>query len=166
MLQLQNVEYPAVIPNFFCKKWKTIVMYWWFVYFMFRNSVLGVAARTSLLVPVEFEDSSLSLCFQESEFSAFSCRLTWEHSTSGLWVVRTSPLYLSDYLVLQRHSPGWQDIPNPAEDFHSRSTGCVTPSWRVSPSPESLALLSPSVNLHWKSLLDLSLTWRSAFRSD
>ena len=36
----------------------------------------------------------------------------------------------------------------------------------VSPAPESLVSVSPSVNLHWKSLLDLSLTWRSAFRSD
>ena len=25
---IENVEYPAVIPNFFCKKWKTfVVMY-------------------------------------------------------------------------------------------------------------------------------------------
>ena len=38
---------------------------------MFWNSVLGVAARASFLVPVEFEDSSLSPCFQESEFWAF-----------------------------------------------------------------------------------------------
>ena len=48
-----NVENPAVIPNFFCKKWKTFVMYWWFVHFMFWNSVLGVTARTSFLVPID-----------------------------------------------------------------------------------------------------------------
>ena len=30
----------------------------------------------------------------------------------------------------------------------------------------AFVLVSPSANLHWKSLLDLSLTWRSAFRSD
>ena len=70
-------------------------MYWWFVYFMFWNSVLGVAACTSLLVLIEFEDSSWSPCFQESEFGAFSYRFTWEHSTSGLWVVRTSFLVLA-----------------------------------------------------------------------
>ena len=137
-------------------------MYWWFVYFIFWKSVLGVTARTSLLVLVEFDDSSLSPCLQEPEFWAFSC---WEHSTCGLGVVRSSFL-VSDYLVLHRHSPDWPDIPNPAEDFPSHSTGCVTPRWWVSPLLESLASVSPSVNLHWKSLLDPSLTWLSAFRSD
>ena len=44
-----------------------------------------------------------------------------------------------------------------------RSTGCATPSWQILPSLEPLVLALPSVNLHWKSLLDLSLTWRSAF---
>ena len=39
--------------------------------------------------------------------------------------------------------------------FHCTSMDCVTPSWRVSSSPESLVLVSPSVNLHWKSFLDL-----------
>ena len=122
---IETVEYPAIIPNFFCRTWKIFVMYWSFVYFMFWNVVLGVAARTSLRVPTEFEDSSWSPCFQESEFWAFSCRLTWEHSISGLWVAR-----------------------------------------RLSSSLEPLVLALPSVTLHWTSLLDLSLTWRSAFRSD
>ena len=35
-----------------CKKWKTFVMYWWFAYFTFWNSVLGVTVRTSLLIQV------------------------------------------------------------------------------------------------------------------
>ena len=54
---------------------------------------------------------------------------------------------------------------NPAEDSSSHSTGCAAPdSWvSTSPSPDSLALVLPSVNLHWKSHPDLSLTWRSAF---
>ena len=69
-------------------------MYWWFVFFMFWNSVLGVNARSSFFVLVEFEDSSLSPCFQESECWVFSCRLTWEYSTFGLWLVCTSFLVL------------------------------------------------------------------------
>ena len=81
------------------------------------------------------------------------------------WSVQVS-LYSYDYLVLHRHSPDWTDIPNSAEDCPSRCTGCITLSWRVSPSLERLVSVSPWVNLHWKSLLDLSLTWRSAFRSD
>ena len=76
------------------EKWKIFVMYWWFVSFMFWNSVLGVAVRTIFLAQVEYEDTSLSSCFQRFEFWAFSCRLTWELSTSGLWVVRTSLLVL------------------------------------------------------------------------
>ena len=44
----------------------------------------------------------------------------------------------------------------------SRSTGCVTPSWVVSPSLELLVLALPSESLHLKSPLDLFLTWRSA----
>ena len=111
--------------------------------------------------------SSWSHCFKESELWAFSCRLTWERSTSGFWVVRPSLLVLEyDHLVLHRRSPGWPDIPKSCGDFPSRSTGCVKPSWLVSPSLEQLVLASPSVNIHWKSFLDLSLTWRSAFRTD
>ena len=159
MLPLKNVEYPAVIPNFFCKKWKIFVTYWWFLYFLFWNSVLGVTVRTSFLVPVEYEDTSMSSCFQGCESWAFSCFLTWELSTSGRWVVRTS------FLV-----PVW--LPCPSSAF-SKSTGYPKScggfslaSCRVSSSLESLVVVSPPVNLHWKSLLDLSLTWRSAFRSD
>ena len=48
-----NVEYPAVIPNFFCKKWKILVMYWWFVFFVFWNSGLGVAPCTSFPLLLE-----------------------------------------------------------------------------------------------------------------
>ena len=48
---------------------------------MFWNFVLGVAARTRLHVPVEFEDSSRSNCFQESELWAFSCR------PFGFWIL-------------------------------------------------------------------------------
>ena len=35
MLPLKMLEYPAVIPNFLCKKLKIFVMKIWFVYFMF-----------------------------------------------------------------------------------------------------------------------------------
>ena len=92
MVPLKKSEISCCNSHFFCKKWKIFVMYWWFVYFLFWNSVLGVAARTNLLVLSEFEDSSWSTCFQESEFWVFSCRLTWERSTSGFGVVCTSLL--------------------------------------------------------------------------
>ena len=49
---IDNVECSAVIPNFLCKNWKTFVMYWWFVYFMFWNSVLGVAVCACFLMLV------------------------------------------------------------------------------------------------------------------
>ena len=156
---IETVEYPAVILNFFFTKWEIFVMYCWFVYFMFWNSVLGVAASPSLFVLVEFEAFSWSHCFQESELWAVSCRQTWERSTSGFWVVRTSLLV-----------PVWSPCPSSSfpglTGYPSRSTGCVTRSWRVSPSVEPWVLASPSVNLHWKSFLGLSLTWCSAFRSD
>ena len=57
--------------------------------------VLGVAVRTSFLEPAGHEDTSLSYCFQGFEFWSFSCLLTWELSTSELWVVRTSFLVTS-----------------------------------------------------------------------
>ena len=50
---------------------------------MFWNSVLGVAVRTNFLVLAEYEDTSMSSCFQGFESWAFSCFLTWELSTSG-----------------------------------------------------------------------------------
>ena len=117
--------------NLFGKKWKIFVMYCRLVYFMFWNSVLVVAARTSHLVLVEFGDSFLSSCFQESEHWAFSCRLTWERSTSGFWVVRTSFLVLVWLPCPSSTFSGLTGYPKAAEDFPSRSTGYVTPSWRV-----------------------------------
>ena len=50
-------------------------------------------------------------------------------------------LYHFDYLVLRRHPPA---LPNPAQDFPSRSTDSVTPSWRVSSSLDPLVLVSPT----------------------
>ena len=46
----ENVKYPAVIPNFFCKKWKTFVMYWWFVYVIFfkTHSLESLLVQVSL----------------------------------------------------------------------------------------------------------------------
>ena len=97
---IANVVSPAVIPSFFCWKWKIFVMYWWFVYFIFWNSVLGVAVRTSFLAPVEYEDTSLSSCFQGFEFLAFSCLLTWEYSIGSRLGFRISFL-----------TPGWSPCP-------------------------------------------------------
>ena len=62
-----------------------------------------------------------------------------------------------------RHPPDWLDHSYLAEGSSSHSTGCATPdSWvSTSPSPNSLVLVLPSVNLYWKSLLVLSLTSES-----
>ena len=92
MLPLRMLSNLLWFSNFFCRNWMIFVIYWWFVYFMFWNDVLGCAARTSLLVLLEVEAFSWSHCFQESELWAFSCRLTWGRPTSGFWVVRTSLL--------------------------------------------------------------------------
>ena len=62
-------------------------MYWWFVYFMFSDSVLRVAVCKKILVLVEYEDFSLLSCFQGFKLWALSSLLTWEFSTPGLWVV-------------------------------------------------------------------------------
>ena len=68
IVTIANCEEFSMFPNFFCKKkGRPSSRNDGFVYFMFWNSVLGVTARTSFLVLVEFEDSSLSPCFQESE---------------------------------------------------------------------------------------------------
>ena len=39
-VSIENVAYPAVIPNNFSRKWKTFVMHWWFVYFVFETLFL------------------------------------------------------------------------------------------------------------------------------
>ena len=81
------------------------------------------------------------------------------------WSVQVS-LHQYDHPVLHRRSPGLTRYPKSCGIFPSRSTGCIKPSWLVSPSLEPLVFASQSVNLHWKSfLLDISLTKRSAFRS-
>ena len=48
--------------------------------------------------------------------------------------------------------PDWLDLSDLAEGSSSHSTGCATPDSQFSTSPP-LASVSPSVNLHWKSLL-------------
>ena len=87
-------------------------------------------------------------------------------STFGFWVPHKFPCTSMITLSFIDVHPDWLDVPHPAEAFPWHSTGCVTRNWWVSPLPESLASVSPSVNLHWKSLLDLSLTLLSSFRSD
>ena len=153
------------IRNFFGRKLKILVMYWWFVNFIFWNSVLGVAACTSFLVPVEREASSWLCCFQESELWAYTPVVPLENVRllDFEWSVQVSLCEL-DHLVLHRCSPDWLDIPSFVKEFPSRSTGCAKPSWLVSPSLEPLVWASPLVNLQWKSLLASSLTLRSAFR--
>ena len=125
--------------------------------------------RTSFLTPVELEDSSLSSCFQKSACWVFSCRLTWEFvGWISAWVPHQFPGAREHRLVLFRQSLDRRGCSNLEEGSSSHSTGCATPdSWVwTSPSPNSLALVLPPVNLHWKSLLVLSLTWHSVSWSD
>ena len=125
--------------------------------------------RTSFLTPVELEDSSLSSCFQKSACWVFSCRLTWEFvGWISAWVPHQFPDAREHRLVLFRQSLDRRDCSNLEEGSSSHSTGCATPdSWVwTSPSPNALALVLPPVNLHWKSLLVLSLTWHSVSWSD
>ena len=60
-----------VTPNFICKNWKILVMFFFFVYLMFWNSGFGVAPCTSFLVQLELEYAFSSSCF----WSCSSCQL-------------------------------------------------------------------------------------------
>ena len=99
----------------------------------------------------------LSLCSRNLNVECFPVASLESIRLFGFGLSGQVSLYWSDFLVLHRHSPHRPHISNPVEDFPSRSTGCVTPDSWVSPSPESLASVSPSVNLHWESLLDMAL---------
>ena len=87
----KKVEYPADIPKFFCKNWKILVMYWWFVHLMFWNFGFDVP-NTGFLLKLELEYSFSSLCFRSSSsrqlfpgaIGAFSCWLAWEHAIFDL----------------------------------------------------------------------------------
>ena len=98
----------------------------------------------------------------------FPCPSSNENlSVLNLESLRTRSPYACGWSrIILRRSPIDRHVQSLAEDFPSRSTSCVTPSWLISPSLGPLVLALPSVNPHGKSLLDLSLTWRSAFRSD
>ena len=165
---IANVEWPFVIPNFFCKCWKTFGKYWWIEILMLWTSFFVFTSRTSFLVLVELEGSSMPSCFQESASCVFSCRLTWENSIGCRLGFRISFLMLGPPPCSFSTFPDWRSCSNLADGSSSHSTGCTTPdSWvSTSPSPNSLALVLPSVNLHWKSLLVLSWTRHSVTWSD
>ena len=150
---IANVEQPAVIPNFFCENWKTFVKYWWFEIIMLLNSVFVFTASTSFFELVEFEDSSLSLVSKSLHVECFPVT-SLENIRLDLGFGLSAPVSWSwsDRLVLHRPSPDWLDLSDLAEGSSSHSTGCATPDSQFSTSPP-LASVSPSVNLHWKSLL-------------
>ena len=54
---IENVASLADIPNLFCRNWKILLMYWWFVYSMFLNSGDDAA---SFFVLLEFKKCFLS----------------------------------------------------------------------------------------------------------
>ena len=114
---------------------------------------------------IEFEDSFWSKLFPGIWTLSFFLTPENFRFLDLAWSAQIS-LCEHQHLVLHRRSPDWPDVPSLAEDFPSRSAGCVTPSRQISPSLGPLMLALPSVSHHGKSLLDLSLTWRSAFRSD
>ena len=136
--------------NLFSTYWKTFVMYWWFVIFMFWKSVFVFTSRTSFLVPVELEDSSLSSCFQELAFWVFSCRFTWEYRIGSWLGFRISFLMLREPPCSFSTFPDGRDCSNLAEGSSSHSKGCATPNSWVLTSPEFTG----------------SLTWHSASWSD
>ena len=92
-------------------------MYWWFVNFIFWNSVLGVAACTRFLVLAKCEASPGCTVFRN---------LNIEHSpVVSLGNVRLLDFEWSaqdslkkyEHLVIHRRSLDWLEIPSPTEDF-------------------------------------------------
>ena len=117
------------------------------------------ASRVRRFMPISmFPRVSMLSVFLSPHLRIFDWILAWvsPHRLPGANL--TASLFIDIFWI------DW--VPDLAEGFSSHSTGCASPDSRVSPSPGSLALVSPLVNLHWKSLLALSSTWRSAFWSD
>ena len=103
----------------------------------------------------------LKLWFWSSTPAKFSlCCWSWTCTFSSpvFWRCFSCQKFLWSY----SHFLSFIDIlridrkPNLVKRF-SPSSGCVLPSWVVSPSPELLASALPSESLHLKSPLDLSL---------
>ena len=78
----------------------------------------------------------------------FSRNLNFEHFPVA------SPAHVTlSFIVVPRID---RDVPGLAEIFPSRSTGCVTPSWQMSPSLEPWVLALPSEVASWP-LFDMAL---------
>ena len=141
-----------VIPNFFCKDWKNL-----------RN----------VLVIRNLHVLKLRLCVHRRHQFPGARRVRRFNPVFQFPGVRISSIFLSPHLRILDRILAWigphlfpgggndrlvlhrLDLPDLAEDSSSHSTGCATPDSRgsTSPSPDSLALVLPSVNLHWKSFL-------------
>ena len=100
-------------------------------------------------------------------FWVFSCRLTWEHSIGSRLGFRISflmPRSLFFFGILQIDGIAQilrRGLPRTHRVVHHQIRGSRLRHRRL-----HWLWFLPSVNRHWKSRLDLSLTWRSAFRSD
>ena len=160
----------VLFPTSSVEKGKIFVIYWWFVYFISWNSFLGVrcphkspwASRVWRFLLIKLFSRNLNF-----ELWTFSCRLTWERSTSGLWVVRTSLLM-----------PVWS--PFPSLSFPGL-TGLSQVLRRIFlRAPRAAWHQVDRFRLRWNRwswlchwwtfigtrLLTSLLTWRSAYRSD
>ena len=128
-------------------------MYWWFVYFMFWNSVQWVAymykspctSRVRSFLPIALFPGIWTL----------SIFLSPHLRTFDFWVLGGP--YKSPWLTGYPKSCGGFSIA-----LHELRETKLTGFAFAGP----VVLASPPANLHWKSFLDLSLTWRTAFRSD
>ena len=147
-------------------------MYWWFVHFMFWNSILGVAPCTGCPELVKLKVLSDHLVFGvcsmhrvPSAIRTFSCRLTWEYPTSVFeavcigFLVAVSTSFRSSALTrLTRYSKFCEEFLAPRaawyqvdlSRFHWYHRLSFLNCWAFSCSR----------------LLTSFLTWRSAFRSD
>ena len=148
--------------KFFCKKWKIFVMCWWFVCFMILKFC------------------SWSCCPHKSPCGSRVRRFLLITPVPGIW---TLSIFLSPHL--RTFGSGVCAVPHksPYASMITLSFIVVPRIDRMSQVLRKIYLRAPQVALHqvdrcrphwnrgsWhcrrKSLLDLFLTWRSAFRSD
>ena len=148
----------ALIPNFFTKFWKILSMYRWFVYSMFLNSGEHAA---SFLVPGGFSSLFIWLwSFCPSSLAAwrtFSCRLTWEFSTSDFELPRSQFPGTWSTLFLSSSFPGLTWDPKLDEEVASLYCLCISRFTGL-----AVAVGEPSFEVVSYDLFDMaSITMRS-----
>ena len=124
---IENVALIADNPNFFSKHWKILPMCRPFVYTMFLYSGEGAA---SFLVPEGFSslltwDWSFCSSFLVA-WRTFSCRLTWEFSTSDFESPSIQFPGACPTLFLSSSFPGLTRDPKLGEEISSLHWLCIT----------------------------------------